>query len=359
MTESAPVQAETDPSQARRARAAWLALWLPIVVGIGASSLLLVDYLRPAPLFCGAGGGCDQLRHSPFSSWFGVPTPLFGVLAFAALAVVGVLRGERARQIHMLVAAGVCVVGAFLLALQLVLRTFCVYCTFVDLSALASLATAYFRVREAADRPEGRNWLAIPLGAVGAACFLPLSMGLLAPHEPVPEVIAEEAKRTPPGKVTIVDFIDYECPFCRRTHADLQSVVEPHKDRVRVVRKNVPLDALHPHARAAARGAVCADDQLAGDAMSDLLVATPTLEFTDEGLVRLAKRLQLDEQRFRLCLQDPVTDKRIEADREVFRASGGQGLPTIWIGDRKIEGMRGPEALKTALDAALAAEKRQ
>jgi protein-disulfide isomerase/uncharacterized membrane protein len=357
MTESPAVQAETDPSQAKRARAAWLALWLPIVVGIGASSLLVVDYLRPAPLFCGAGGGCDQLKHSAFSSWFGVPTPVFGVLAFATLALLGILRGERARQLHMLVAAGVCVVGAFLLALQLVLRTFCVYCTFTDLSALASLAAAYFRAREAADRPEGRSWLTIPLGAVGAACLGPLSLGLLAPQEPVPAVILEEAKKTPPGKVTIVDFIDYECPFCRRTHADLASVVEPHKDRVRIVRKNVPLDLLHPHARAAARAAVCADDQLAGDAMADLLVSSPTAELTEEGCTRLARRLQLDESRFRLCMQNPVTDARIEADRETFHASGGQGLPTLWIGDRKVEGMRGPEALKSALDVALAAQK--
>ena len=86
---------------------------------LAASTVLLIDYLRPAPLFCGEGGGCGALKHTDYAAWAGIPTPVFGVVGFLVLAVLTMLRGDIVRFLNLLIATiGGCF-AAYLIFLQI------------------------------------------------------------------------------------------------------------------------------------------------------------------------------------------------------------------------------------------------
>jgi protein-disulfide isomerase len=174
--------------------------------------------------------------------------------------------------------------------------------------------------------------------------------------ERVPALIAEEIRRAPKGKTTVVEFVDFECPFCRDEFGELAPLLEAVKERVHVVRKLVPLTRIHPHALDAARAACCADMLGKGDAMAQALFRAPVDELTSSGCERIARGLGLDPGRYAACLTDPETAERIAMDRKDFErsASKGDGLPLLWIGERKLMGAQGAEALRRALDEAMA-----
>jgi predicted DsbA family dithiol-disulfide isomerase len=166
----------------------------------------------------------------------------------------------------------------------------------------------------------------------------------------VPPAIAAELERTPHGMVTIVDFVDFECPWCRAMNAELEPVVEAHKSQLRVVRKQVPL-RMHPHAMDAARAACCGEQLGSGDAMADELFKSEDL--TPAGCEKIAEKLGINLASYRKCVSDPSTDERIRSDSESFRSSKGHGLPTIWIGDQKLEGARERPVIEQAVTEAL------
>jgi protein-disulfide isomerase len=337
-----------------------LALMLvPILVGLAASTLLLVDYVRPAPVFCSEGGGCAHLRQSPFAYIAGVPLPVFGLSGFVSLGVLALLRGPRVRTAQLALATAAALVAAFLIAVQVKVGTFCAYCLAVDTSTLVVFALAAHRARKAWDPPAGA--LVPAAGALGmvAVVAIPGAIGAAKPVEVpgLPEPIAREIAASPKGVVTIVDFIDFECPFCRSTHEELAPLLAEHKGRVRVVRKQVPFSHIHPHANDAARAAHCGEALGRGDEMADALVATEVEKMTPDGLEDVAESVGLARDAFRACVADPATEARIQADREAFRAARGKGLPTIWVNDQKLEGAQSREELARALEAALARPK--
>ena len=168
----------------------------------------------------------------------------------------------------------------------------------------------------------------------------------------VPAVIADEMRQTPRGKVTVVDFVDFECPFCRMTHEQLGPLLETHKDQVRVVRKHVPL-RMHAHALDAAKAACCAERLGKGAEMAEALFTAPPEELTPEGCEALAVKYGLDATAFRDCVKDPAIQARIDADRETFRAAHGHGLPTLFIGETKLEGSQERAVLASTLENAI------
>ena len=168
------------------------------------------------------------------------------------------------------------------------------------------------------------------------------------------EPIAREIAGTPPGKVTFVDFVDFECPYCRETHAEIAPIVFARRDHMRIVRKNVPLTRIHPHAMDAARAACCGETLGKGDAMADALFTAPVEELTPEGCAKIARSLGLDEQAFRACLTAAKTEARIKADSDDFKATHGHGLPTLWVDEERLEGAQEGAAVEKAIDRAIA-----
>jgi predicted DsbA family dithiol-disulfide isomerase len=151
----------------------------------------------------------------------------------------------------------------------------------------------------------------------------------------------------------VVEFVDFECPFCRMMNDDLAPVVERHRDRVRVVRKQVPLVRMHPHALAAAAAAVCADQMGKGDEVAAALFKAPPEGLTGDGCVELAARAGLSPSRFRDCMTDAKTTVTIRSDVQAFMDSGETGVPVVWIDDRRFEGSQPPDTLRRAVEEAI------
>ncbi|HEY3819516.1 MAG TPA: thioredoxin domain-containing protein [Polyangiaceae bacterium] len=325
---------------------------LPVLAGLVASAMLAVDYVRPTPVFCSEGGGCDALRHTAIATPLGIPLPLFGMVGFLAIGVAALLRGQRARLVQLGLSAIAGMVGLSLLIVQLRLGKLCPYCCVADGSGLFCALVA-----------SARLWLSPPaapaprvLGYAGAVMLLmapavPLFVGLRA--SPVPQAIRDELAHTPPGMITVVDFVDFECPFCRMTHPELQAVAEAHPGKLRIVRRQVPLK-MHPHATDAARAACCAERLGKGDAMANALFTAPVEDLTIEGCEKLAEQVGLPPASYRACVADPATDALIAADKAEFQAAGGFALPTLWVGEVQLVGAQPQERIEEAVDRELA-----
>jgi protein-disulfide isomerase len=165
----------------------------------------------------------------------------------------------------------------------------------------------------------------------------------------VPPAIRDELARAPRGTVTVVSFTDFQCPFCRRTHAALAPIVAQREGRVRVVLRHVPL-RMHPDARTAARAAVCGASLPARDALVSALYAAPDLG--EAACEELAVARGADREQFQRCVADPATDARIDRDTAMFRELQGDGVPLLYVGRTRLDGSQTRGSLETAIDAA-------
>ena len=331
----------------------WL-VWLfalSTLAGLIASSILVVDYLRPIPVYCETGGGCDAIKHTQEAMSFGVPTPLLGVAGFLLLGMLILIRGRFARLALIVVASVAGAFGGHLLATQVQYGVFCKYCLVADFSSLAIMAGSSIRMLKHWDWPAG--WKSRGGGALAllAAAILPMAYGFTR-KVPVPDAIAKEMAGAPPGVVTVVDFVDYECPFCRRTNVALEPILAANASRVRIVRRQVPLQ-MHPHAMDAARAACCGEKLGKGEEMSNALLTTDVENLTPDGCEKLASGLGLQSEAYLACVQDPSTQSKIDADIEEFHAAKGAGLPTIWVNDTPLFGEQTQETLEQTVQTAL------
>jgi predicted DsbA family dithiol-disulfide isomerase/uncharacterized membrane protein len=339
----------------RTAGSVGLALSLvPALVGLVASVMLAVDYSRPAPVFCTENVGCAALKQTVYAAWLGIPTPFIGVAGFLSLAVVTLGNGASWRTLQLALGGIAGLMGIFLLAVQVRIGDFCPYCLVADVSGVACALAAAARPRVTGGEGAPRHVVTAGAVLVAGAVVLPLGVGAIA--SPVPRVIRDEMAATPPGQITVVDFVDFECPYCRETNAAFQPVLQARRAEVRVVRRQVPL-ASHPHAMDAARAACCGERLGKGDAMAEALFTAPVEELTPQGCERIAQRLGLPLDAYRACIADPATNASIERDRAEFRAAGGRGLPTIWIDGEVLKGAQSSEELAAALDRAAHAKR--
>ena len=349
------------PPTAPRSVAREIALQALCLVGLAVAAMLLVDYVRP-PVFCADhGSGCDVVRHSAFARPFGLPLPVPGALFFVALLGTSVLgAGERARRL--LGALGLLGVlsGVALVAIQgLVLHHWCRFCLVVDLCSIVAggLAMSLRGDVRGDDEPAPRR--AVPsyvvTGAALLALLVPLGFGLSRPVQhhttptvaPLPPVVAQLQQS---GIATIVEFVDFECPFCRRQQEALAPLLASYGPRVRVIRKNVPLP-MHEHARDAARAACCAEEQGRGEAVAASLFRADDL--TPVGCERVVSESRADLAAYRECLASHRPDVVLERDLNDARASGVAGLPTLYVGVERFEGLTDADTLRASIERAL------
>lgn len=170
----------------------------------------------------------------------------------------------------------------------------------------------------------------------------------------LPTVIRDEmatTSRVKPGAATVVFFTDFQCPFCRRTHAALAPIVEARRDRVRVVVRHVPLPR-HPDARTAARAAVCVE-RIANALTDDYTHALFEAQDLSEGACEeLAVLRGVDRAKFQRCLTDSATDARVDQDLAMFDAIKGDGVPLLYVGRTRLEGAQSRTSLEAAIDEA-------
>jgi predicted DsbA family dithiol-disulfide isomerase len=277
-----------------------------------------------------------------------LPLPLFGLAGFVLLFAAS-LASRRATQLAAAVGG---VVAAFLLYQQaFVLRTFCWLCVTTDLSALVAAGAAFMlrpSVWEEELHARLRPWAWWGLGAL--AVLAPLTWPGVKAAPPVPAGVLALYQ---PGKLNVVEFADFQCPACRRFSGILKEALASYGSRVHFVRLNKPLD-MHQYARDAAHAAVCAEAQHKAEPMADALFAADDL--TPAGIDKIAASLGLDAKEFESCVLDPKTEARVERESALLVPPELEGLPTTYIGGKRLLGVQSPEVVADALERAARGE---
>ena len=138
----------------------------------------------------------------------------------------------------------------------------------------------------------------------------------------------------PGAPVTLIEYSDFECPFCKRFHHTAKQLVDESKGQVKWVYRHFPLDQLHPvKARKTAVASECANE-LGGNGafwkfVDRFYELTPSNNRTDTDTVlpQIAKEIGLDDNKFAECLASGRHDQRIDEDYRGAVASGGNGTP--------------------------------
>ncbi len=152
--------------------------------------------------------------------------------------------------------------------------------------------------------------------------------------------------------VTLVEYGDFECPFCGRAYPELKQVLRRVGNKVRFVFRHFPLSEEHPHAQHAAEVAEAAAAQGKFWEMHDLLYQRQAA-LADEDLVRYARELGLDVERVRRELDAHVHAPRVKQDVVGGIASGVTGTPRFFINGRPHEEPGDAKTLAAALRRAL------
>ncbi len=304
------------------------------VIGLAASSASLIDFLGASPTFC-AETGCAAVRESAWAHPLGVPMPVLGLVFFTAAIVLSFVEAPRLRR-------GLAITGAAWAMLLIGVQAFaigswCKLCLVADPAAIG-YAVAVLGGARALRFSIGRGLATVPALAAAVGVLALWARGA-APPAPTPPQLSnvpafvQAAQVT--GATTIVEVVDFECPFCRRLHDRLTAAIAQANTPVHVVRKMMPL-RMHPHAMPAALAYCCAEAQGKGEAMASALFAADPEDLTAEGCEKLAASVGCDLERYRRDL--PAAAARVAAESEAAKAAGVRGLPTLFIGGERISG---------------------
>ncbi len=156
--------------------------------------------------------------------------------------------------------------------------------------------------------------------------------------------------------VTIVEFSDFQCPFCSRVLPTLDKLLKEYPDKIRIFFKNNPLP-FHSDAPLAAQAAVAAEDQGKFWKMHDILFKNQQ-NLKRPDLEKYAKEIGLDVEKFKKDIDSPATKKHVADDMELAKKLGVQGTPNFFIDGRPIRGAVPYEQFKSAIDDELARGKK-
>lgn len=153
--------------------------------------------------------------------------------------------------------------------------------------------------------------------------------------------------------ITIVEFSDYECPYCGKAQDAVQQVFKAYPGKVRLVFRDYPLD-FHQLAPKAAEGAHCAGEQSKYWEMHDVLFSNQTA-LTPEDLAKHAATITgLDQAKWKTCLDSGKMAAKVIADTADGRAAGVDGTPAFFINGILLSGARPFEDFKRVIDSELA-----
>jgi protein-disulfide isomerase len=152
--------------------------------------------------------------------------------------------------------------------------------------------------------------------------------------------------------VTVVEFADFQCPFCKRSEDAVKAIREKYGDRVQLVFMDFPL-TFHPHAMPAANAARCAEAQGKFWQYHDALFADQA-KLEPNDLKATAKTLGLDTGKFNACFEKNQYDQAIQKDLEEGHRLNVTGTPTFFIDGRELVGAQPTDSFVSIIDQELA-----
>ena len=154
--------------------------------------------------------------------------------------------------------------------------------------------------------------------------------------------------------VTIIEFSDYQCPFCKKAEDVVDQVMKNYGDRVKLVYRNYPLP-FHPNARPASEAAACANAQGKFWEYHSKLFHGDGLEA--DKLKTYADQVGLDRKKFDDCLEKKPFKAEIDKDMKDGEKAGVTGTPAFFINGRMLSGAQPFEKFKEVIDDELASKK--
>jgi protein-disulfide isomerase len=153
--------------------------------------------------------------------------------------------------------------------------------------------------------------------------------------------------------VTLVEFSDFHCPFCKQVLPTLAQLLARYPGKVRLAYRDFPIDSLHPQARRAAEAARCAQDQGKFWEYHDLLFAEVP-KATPADLSRFAQHVGLDLGKFESCLSGGLHRAAVQRDIDEGTRLGVNGTPAFFINGRPLSGAQPLEAFARVIEEELA-----
>lgn len=161
---------------------------------------------------------------------------------------------------------------------------------------------------------------------------------------------------SPQAPVMIVEFSDFQCPFCRKVQPILKNLLAKYEGRVSLTYRDFPLRGMHGQAELGAESARCAGEQGKFWEYHDLLFDNPD-KINRNGLVELARNLKLDEKQFDECLSDGRYRTKVEEDLQRGIRAGVLGTPGFLINGILLSGAQPEAAFEHVIQSELAAVK--
>lgn len=167
----------------------------------------------------------------------------------------------------------------------------------------------------------------------------------------VPVTESDHIRGSADAPITLVEYGDYECPYCGRSAPMVEEIRNRIGERLRFVFRHFPQNNVHAHASYAAQAAEAAGAQQKFWDMHDMLLAHQD-DLASEDIHRYALRLNLEIYKFEADLSSERFAPRVRADIESGKASGVTRTPTFFINGIRFDGERELEPLFAAVDSA-------
>jgi protein-disulfide isomerase len=181
----------------------------------------------------------------------------------------------------------------------------------------------------------------------------------LPPAQPVKEVDdkVDHIRGPKNAKVTLIEYSDFECPFCKRHSPTMDQALKDFPKDVRLIYRHFPLTSIHPNAQKAAEGSECAAKLGGDDAFwkfhDKMLEATA---MSNDVFVQAAKAIGLNEANFKKCLDSGEMAGRVNSDAAAGNDAGVQGTPATFVNGSLVSGAVPYSEFKTMIEQAIAAK---
>ena len=305
---------------------------------------------------------CDRVALSAYSVQLGLPVAVWGILGYglvAATAVAGLARRRAgstwpAGVLLVLSTVAVATSAGFALVSKFAIGAWCLLCAVSWAISLALLVTCWRAFRLGA-RDALRSAVAAATMRRGAGIGVALAAAIAltvvvyprywerqsaaatpTPVRPAESTAGEVLASSGTEPLVVVEYTDYQCPYCARMHEELRAVAS--RPDVRLVRRHFPLDGacnpavgrgIHPVACSLARAAICGEAQGLRAPMDEALFANQRERLPVNDL---AARAGLDLRRFEACLSSADTARRLADDIAAAVRSGVRATPSYVVG---------------------------
>ncbi len=166
---------------------------------------------------------------------------------------------------------------------------------------------------------------------------------------PIPE--GEPSIGPKNAKVTVVEFSDFQCPYCQKSHPGVQQLIDEYKDRVRFVYRDYPIET-HARARQSALAARCVGEQdRFWEYANNLMTSSGTL--LDDDLLSRVQKVGGDVKKFRDCYESRRFDEAIDKSFHDAKRLGLRGTPTFFVNGRSFYGAQTYDSLKALVEEEL------